>query len=236
MSSGLSGILWKDVFIQRDSHSETGPSERGGQLKSSRPRGPGKPLVYSALGALDRLPGKATAETLLEHARLLRYIAAVNARLGRPFGEDGKERVELAITLPPYPAWAKAQTHLRWLHMQVMRRPHVDYTATLNEARKKFDQEFRNEDGESEAFEPVPPALDREINAILKRRRRREKMEADRFARELGNLPVLDPLNQARTIARWRHRMRTSRSHWLDAELALYAPRPHRRNRPPSAP
>lgn len=233
------------MIIPARSHSEKGPSERGAQLKSSRPRGPGKPLVYSALSSLDHLPGKAAAAALLAHAEMTRYTADINASSWRPGGEDEKERVELAIILPPEPAWADAQADLRWLHAWVMHRPHDDYTAALDDAHEEFrrkrsqDPKFRQNRAPDDLDPvPVPRALDREIDAILKRRRGREKMEADRLdpklGKELGNLTTLDPLDQARTIAVWRHRMRKNWSRCLDAELRLYAPRRHRRNRAPS--
>lgn len=189
---------------------------------TGKPRGPAKTAVYRRLTDLvvngraaifggetcDKpLTGKEIAAELVNHAGYLEFVATTNAA---PNHDEERERDGLLVTILRATASADelpALDDLNEIRASVMASEEIHYGI----AKAAAVQQFKADHGRDRL--PISDRLDRQAEAILKKRRCDEqKLAADYRDRQLMNLPHQPPEQQQRTIASWKHAVGLSKT------------------------
>lgn len=153
---------------------------------------------------------KEKAIVLIDHARQLEYVAIRNPSRKPAAGtwdrlDHDLKRYRLCTLLGFVRATTERERQAladhRDLYLIAMEAPALT-PGVFNRARRAFREE------KGRAPEPLSRQQNRGIQRVIGAGRKRERADADLFAAEIGNLPVLTPAEQGRTIARFRHRAR----------------------------
>lgn len=150
-----------------------------------------------------------------------RAQAAAGAQLRELEAEEEVKRIRqtLFVSRMLFPLTAEeeqAYNDLRWLDFAIIGSKETGYWEWLNEARDKFY------DAHGRTVTLTSSRIRREVDAIMRRERRRVRKEADQYWKELGRLPNLDPRGQMQSVAELRRGYREIRE-------GKRGPRKHRR-------